>query len=79
MTSVKRENHIAQINNLLIKYGATKDRWDMYHIGNYKFDTRAVNLKIYSGKVKIRSTPMMKIELESLEKLLKIYSKESDK
>ena len=79
MASTQRENHIAQINNLLMKHGATKDRWDMYHIGNYKFDTRAVNLKIYSGKVKIRSTPMMKIELESLEKLLKIYSKESDK
>jgi len=79
MASTQRENHITQINNLLMKHGATKDRWDMYHIGNYKFDTRAVNLKIYSGKVKIRSTPMMKIELESLEKLLKIYSKESDK
>jgi len=77
MTS--RENHIISLNNMLVKYGATKDRWDMYHIGNYKFDTRAVNLKIYSGKVKIRSTPMMKIELESLEKLLKIYSKESEK
>ena len=77
MTS--RENHIISLNNMLVKYGATKDRWDMYHIGNYKFDTRAVNLKVYSGTVKIRSTPMMKIELESLEKLLKIYSKETDK
>ena len=76
MASTQRENHITQINNLLMKHGATKDRWDIYHIGNYKFDTRQVNLKIYSGKVKIRSTPMMKIELESLEKLLKIYSKE---
>ena len=79
MTSTQRENHIAQINNLLMKYGATKDRWDMYHIGNYKFDTRQINLKIYSGKVKIRSTPMMKIELDSLEELLKIYTKESEK
>jgi len=79
MTSAQRENHIAQINNLLMKYGATKDRWDMYHIGNYKFDTRQINLKIYSGKVKIRSTPMMKIELDSLEELLKIYTKESEK
>jgi len=79
MASTQRENHITQINNLLMKHGATKDRWDIYHIGNYKFDTRQVNLKIYSGKVKIRSTPMMKIELESLEKLLKIYAKGSER
>jgi len=48
----------------------------MYHIGNYKFDTRQINLKIYSGKIKIKSTPMMKITLESLEKSLKVYVKE---
>jgi len=76
MASIARENHIADINSLLIKYGAILDRWGMYHIGNYKFDTRAVNLKIFSGKVKIKSTPMMKITLESLERLLKIYAKE---
>jgi len=78
MTKIARENHIADINTLLVKYGATKDRWDMYHIGNYKFDTRAVNLKIFSGKIKIKSTPMMKVTLESLERLLKIYSTRED-
>jgi len=72
--STARENHIASINALLVKYGATKDRYDMYHINDYKFDTRAVNLKIFSGKTKIKSTPMMKVTLESLDKLLKIYS-----
>jgi len=76
MTSTARENHIASINSLLIKYGATLDRYGMYHIGNYKFDTRAVNLKIFSGKTKIKSTPMMKVTLESLDKSLKIYVKE---
>jgi len=76
MTSITRENHIASINSLLIKHGANLDRYGMYHIGNYKFDTRAVNLKIYSGKIKIKSTPMMKVTLESLERLLKVYAKE---
>ena len=76
MASIARENHIASINSLLIKHGANLDRYGMYHIGNYKFDTRAVNLKIYSGKIKIKSTPMMKVTLESLERLLKVYAKE---
>lgn len=77
--SSARDNHIASLNALLTKYGATKDRWDMYHIGDYKFDTRKVNLKIFSGKIKIVSTPMGKLTLEAFEKRLKIYvSKESD-
>jgi len=79
MASTARENHIADINSLLIKYGATLDRYGTYSIGNYKFDTRAVNLKIHHGKIKIKSVPMMKITLESLERLLKIYAmKESE-
>jgi len=73
-----RELHIASINALLIKHGATLDRYGMYHIGNYKFDTRAVNLKIFSGKVKIISTPMGKLTLDVLEKRLKIYTKEGE-
>jgi len=68
-----REKHIADINSLLIKHDATLDRYGAYHIGNYKFDTRQINLKIYSGKIKIKSIPMMKVTLESLEKSLKIY------
>ena len=76
MTSTARELHIASINALLVKHGATLDRYGMYHIGNYKFDTRAVNLKIYSGKIKIKSTPMMKVTLEALEKSLKVYAKD---
>jgi len=74
--SVARDNHIASINALLVKYGAILDRYGTYKLGNYKFDTRAVNLKIFSGKIKIKSTPMMKITLKSLERSLKIYSKE---
>jgi len=73
-----RENHIADINSLLIKYGAVLDGYGTYRIGNYKFDTRTVNLKIFSGKIKIKSTPMMKVTLESLERLLKIYSTKED-
>jgi len=76
MTSTARKNHIASINALLIKHGAYLDKYGVYHIGNYKFDTRAVNLKIHHGKIKIKSTPMTKVTLESLEKLLKIYAKE---
>jgi len=52
MASTARELHIADINSLLIKHGAVLDRYGTYHIGNYKFDTRAVNLKIYSVKLK---------------------------
>jgi len=74
-----RELHIASINNLLVKHGANLDKYGVYHIGDYKFDTRAVNLKIHHGKIKIKSTPMMKVTLESLDKLLKIYAmKESE-
>jgi len=71
-----RELHIQSINNLLVQYGATLDRWGMYHIGDYKFDTRDINLKIFSGKIKIVSTPMGKLTLDVLEKRLKIYAKE---
>ena len=76
MTSIAREKHIVSINALLVKHGANLDRYGMYHINDYKFDTRAVNLKIHHGKIKIKSIPMMKITLESLEKSLKIYVKE---
>jgi len=71
-----RELHIASINALLVKHGAVLDRYGTYKLGNYKFDSRAINLKIFSGKTKIKSTPMMKVALESLERLLKIYAKE---
>jgi len=74
MASTARENHMASINALLIKHGAVLDRYGTYHINDYKFDTRAVNLKIHHGKIKIKSVPMMKVTLESLDKLLKIYA-----
>ena len=73
-----RENHITSINSLLTKYNANLDRHGMYHIGDYKFDTRAVNIKIFSGKIKIKSVPMMKVTLESLERSLKIYAKDDE-
>jgi len=79
MASTARENHIASINALLVKHGAYLDKYGTYRLGNYKFDTRAVNLKIHHGKIKIKSVPMMKVTLESLDKLLKIYAmKESE-
>jgi len=79
MASTIREKHIAEINSLLIKHGAVLDKYGTYRLGDYKFDTRAVNLKIFSGKIKIKSIPMMKVTLESLERSLKIYaSKESE-
>jgi len=78
MTAKSRELHIASINALLVKHGATLDRYGMYHIGNYKFDTRQINLKIFSGKIKIVSTPMGKLTLDVLERRLKIYAKESE-
>ena len=71
--STARENHIASINALLVKYDATLDRWGMYHIGKYKFDTRKVNLKITVNDLKILSTSMSKLTLEEFEKRLKIY------
>lgn len=70
-----RELHIASINALLVKYGAKLDRYGTYKLGNYKFDTRAINLKIFSGKIKIVSIPMGKLTLDVLEKRLKIYAK----
>ena len=76
MAPTAREKHIADINALLVKHGANLDRYGVYHIGDYKFDTRAVNLKIHHGKFKIKSVPMMKVTLESLERLLKIYARE---
>jgi len=77
--STAREKHITDINSLLIKHGAVLDRYGTYHIGDYKFDTRAANLKIHHGKIKIKSVPMMKVTLESLERSLKIYAKDVDK
>jgi len=42
----------------------------MYHINDWKFDTRKNNLKIYSGKIKLYSAVLTKTSPESLEKFL---------
>jgi hypothetical protein len=74
MTTKQRENKITEIENLLVKYGATLDRWGMYHIGERKFDTRKVNLKVYRGKTKVKSETMSQVDLESFENYLKRIS-----
>jgi len=76
MTTTQRDNHIAEIENLLTKAGATKDRWGMFHIGERKFDTRKNNLKIYLNKTKVKSEPLTKIDLVWFEKYLKQVVKE---
>jgi hypothetical protein len=63
MTSTQKENHITAIENLLKQYGATKDRWGMYHIGKRKFDTRKNNLKIYNNNIKVQSVVLTKVNL----------------
>jgi len=63
MTTTQKENHVAELENLLKKYGATKDRWGMFHIGERKFDTRKNNLKIYLNKTKVKSSLLTKIDL----------------
>jgi len=63
MTKIQREKHIGQLNTILEQAGAKLDRWGMYHIGNYKFDTREVNIKIYHNNIKFKSVPMTKIEI----------------
>lgn len=67
MTKIQRQKHIATLNLILENAGATLDRWDQYHIGDYKFDTREVNIKIYKGKNKIQSTPMVKVSVEKFQ------------
>lgn len=61
----KRRN---EINGILVAHGATIDRYGQYHIGNYKFDTRKTNLKIFNkvkGKKddKIFSKAMGKLDI----------------
>jgi len=63
MTKIQRQKHINDLNTVLEQAGATLDRWGMYHINDYKFDTREVNLKVYKAKNKIQSTPMVKISI----------------
>ena len=63
MTATQKENHVAELENLLKKAGATKDRWGMFHIGERKFDTRKNNLKIYLNKTKVKSSLLTKIDL----------------
>lgn len=63
MTKIQRQKHIDQLNTILEQAGATLDRWGQYHIGNYKFDTREVNMKVYHKQIKFRSEPMTKIEI----------------
>lgn len=64
MTKIQRQKHITALNIILEQAGATLDRWGMYHIGSYKFDTREVNLKVYKDKVKVSSKPMTGITVE---------------
>jgi len=63
MTKIQRQKHITDLNTILENAGAILDRWGMYHIGEYKFDTREVNLKVYKAKNKIQSTPMTKLSI----------------
>ena len=72
MTKVQRRKHIDQLNTILETAGATLDRWGMYHIGNYKFDTREVNMKIYKDKTKVKSVPMMRIEIMWFQKYVEL-------
>jgi len=64
MTKIQRQKHIEALNDILTQAGATIDRWGQYHIREYKFDTRETNLKVYKGKIKVKSTPMVNITLE---------------
>lgn len=68
MTKNQREKHIAELNAVLVNAGATLDRWGMYHINKYKFDTRAVNIKIYHENIKFKSVPMTKTDVAKFEK-----------
>jgi len=75
MTATQKENHVTELENLLKKAGATKDRWGMFHIGERKFDTRKNNLKIYLNKTKVKSEPLTKIDLMWFEGYLKQIKK----
>jgi len=75
MTTTQKENHVAELENLLKKAGATKDRWGMFQIGERKFDTRKNNLKIYLNKTKVKSEPLTKIDLMWFEGYLKQIKK----
>ena len=75
MTATQKENHVAEIEKLLTKAGATKDRWGMFHIGERKFDTRKNNLKIYVGKTKVKSSLLTKIDLIWFENYLREVKK----
>lgn len=67
MTKTQRKKHINNLDAILIDAGATQDRWGMYHIGEYKFDTRKVNMKIYKSKIKISSKPMVDVSVEGFQ------------
>jgi len=75
MTKIQREKHINQLNTILEQAGATLDRWGMYHIGKYKFDTREVNMKIYHEKIKFKSVPMTKIEILWFQNYIELIKK----
>lgn len=74
MTKVQRLKHIAELNSILEQAGATLDRWGQYHIGEYKFDTRETNIKIYKGKNKISSQTMTKLSVLEFQEYVKRIS-----
>lgn len=61
MTKIQRQKHIQELNNILVNAGAELDRWGTYRLKDFKFDTRETNLKVYKGKQKILSKPMVRI------------------
>jgi len=71
MTKIQRQKHIDQLNTILENTGAILDRWGQYHIGDYKFDTRETNIKIYNGKIKVKSTPMVKVSILEFQEYVK--------
>jgi len=78
MTKKQRAAHIEGLVAIVKSNGGRKDRWGMWHIGPYKFDTRKVNLKVYEktsgGFVKIFSKVMTKISYEEMAKMVVIWT-----
>jgi len=75
MTKIQRAKHINDLNTILTNAGAELDRWGTYRLGEYKFDTRETNLKIYKNKNKIQSTPMVKISILDFQEYINKISK----
>ena len=70
MIQQEKRNHYEQVSQLMQQHGIKLNKWGLYHMGQYKFDTRNNYLNVYKNNIEIISKPMSQSAIINLKMLL---------